>query len=109
MRLQFESYYGACPSLSGSRLRTSHACNIRMEGEGRRRFFFFKRIMNEKASSFISLLLPGILRISDCEQALMRSVHPFIVKMGVKENDPTDKAKSNLIKAKQINPTVLPK
>lgn len=77
------------------------------EGEGRRRFF--KRIMNEKASSFISLLLPGILRISDCERALMGSVHPFIVKMGVKENDPTDKAKSNLIKAKQINPTVLPK
>lgn len=39
----------------------------------------------------------------------MGSVHPAIVKMGVKENDPTDKAKSNLIKAKQINPTVLPK
>lgn len=49
------------------------------EGEGRRRFF--KRIMNEKVSSFISLFLPGILRINDCEQALMGSVPPFIVKI----------------------------
>lgn len=41
MRLQFESYYGACPSLSGSRLRTSHACNIRMGGRGQEKVFFF--------------------------------------------------------------------
>lgn len=39
MRLQFESYYRACPSLSGSRLRTSHACNIRMGGRGQEKVF----------------------------------------------------------------------
>jgi hypothetical protein len=37
--------------------------------------------MNEKVSSFISLFLPGILRINDCEQALMGSGHPFIVRV----------------------------
>lgn len=83
MRLQFESYYRACPSLSGSGLRTSHACNIRIGGRGQENvFFFFKnRIMNEKVSSFISLFLPGILRINDCEQALMGIGHPFIVRV----------------------------
>lgn len=55
MRLQFESYYRACPSLSQSRLRTSHACHIRMGGGRQREPFLKESWMRKCLLSFLSV------------------------------------------------------
>lgn len=55
MRLQFESYYRVCPSLSQSRLRTSHACDIRMGGRKTREQVLKESWMRKCLLSFLSV------------------------------------------------------